>query len=125
MNSEFEERLGSQAFRPIPREWRDQILRAAQPGTDAAGVSRWWREWLWPCPRAWAALAAAWPLIMLLHFAAPSGSPPAANIVPMSWQSFQAMQREVETFARLPDWSPPEPAAPQPRASRRVKQNIG
>jgi hypothetical protein len=56
--NDFERLLRSQPFREVPPEWRREIVhRAREPdGTRAAG----WREWLWPSPLAWGAMAAVW-----------------------------------------------------------------
>jgi hypothetical protein len=72
---EFERHLQDQPLRPVPAEWRDEILHQALP---AAGRRRaafnprsafWWRTWLWPSPTAWAGLAAAWVGILALNHA--------------------------------------------------------
>jgi len=65
MNDRFEEKLRHQPFRPVPSSWRREILNAT-PVPPAA-----WREWLWPSPVAWGALAAAWVLIALLQLTTP------------------------------------------------------
>ena|SRR5438105_2013987 len=88
MNTDdFEERLQRQSLRPIPREWRREILDAARRAGDPQlstlrskataedGLTinpqptSWWRELLWPCPQAWAGLAAAWMVILFLNMA--------------------------------------------------------
>jgi hypothetical protein len=53
--------LQRQQFRQVPASWRREILNAAPAST--------WREWLWPSPVAWGAVAAAWALIALLQLA--------------------------------------------------------
>ena len=76
MNTDdFEKRLQRQSMRPVPREWRGEILDAArragghQPPPLNSQPTSWWRELLWPCPQAWAGLAAAWVLILALNVA--------------------------------------------------------
>src|SRR5438552_14253870 len=76
MNADdFDKRLQRQTLRPIPHEWRSEILDAArraddpQPSTFNSQPTSWWRELLWPCPQAWAGLAAAWVLILALNAA--------------------------------------------------------
>jgi len=72
---EFEKRLQRQSLRPIPREWRGEILGGARRAnahpfsTPNPQPTPWWRELLWPCPQAWAGLAAAWGMIFLLNLA--------------------------------------------------------
>jgi len=70
---EFEKEMQRQPLRQVPPEWRAAILRSAR----AAAASRsslltphavsWWREWLWPSPKAWAGLAAVWLVIAGLN----------------------------------------------------------
>src|SRR5580658_6807659 len=100
MNDDFENYLRSQSVRPIPTEWRAEILRAAKARqeprpTELNGRARllpsqtslpWWHEWLWPCPRAWAALAVAWGIILLLNVTVPDGSPATGQVASASWQ---------------------------------------
>src|SRR5438093_13666693 len=72
---DFEKRLQRLHMRPIPREWRQEILDAArrasahQLSTPNPRTTPWWRELLWPCPQAWACLAAAWVVVLLLNLA--------------------------------------------------------
>jgi hypothetical protein len=133
MNFDFEESLRRQSLRPIPIEWRAEILRAARDGRHAAAHRShpWWREWLWPCPRAWAGLAAAWGIILLLHVTAPEEPAGAGQVASASRQDFAFLRQETEIIAQLSDSEenrpapPPQPAALKPRSSRRVKQFIG
>jgi hypothetical protein len=53
--SDLEDKLRSLAFREPPRDLRRQILAAAEAAT-VAEPGWTWRDWLWPSPRAWAAL---------------------------------------------------------------------
>ena len=129
MNFDFEEYLERQSVRPVPAHWRGEILRAARA---QPAVPAWWREWLWPCPKAWAGLAAAWGIILLLNVASPDEPAPAGGqVASASWQNFAILRQETEIIAQLsgseenhPVPAPP-PAATQPRGSRRVKQSIG
>jgi hypothetical protein len=125
MNSDFEKRLQDLPMREVPGHWKAQILAAAQP------QPAWWREWLWPSPRAWAGLAAAWGIIFLLSVTAPDEPAAAGRNASASWQSFAFLRQETEIIAQLSgdDESrrtpPPPPAATKPRSSRRVKQSVG
>jgi hypothetical protein len=66
MNDNFEQRLQRQTFRTPPSGWRREILGAIpQP------VAPWWREWLWPSPVAWGAMAVTWLVIVVLQLATP------------------------------------------------------
>ncbi|MBM3861681.1 MAG: hypothetical protein FJ395_18820, partial [Verrucomicrobia bacterium] len=77
MNDRFEEKLQSQQFRQVPSSWRREIvgrLCESAMSQDAASQKRpttAWRDWLWPSPVAWGAVAAAWVLIGLLQLATP------------------------------------------------------
>src|SRR5438105_4053189 len=72
---DFEKQLERQPIRTVPAEWRAGILQAAsessvpQPSTTNSQPVSWWRELFWPCPQAWAGLAAAWVVILVIHFA--------------------------------------------------------
>jgi len=73
MDSEFEQRLRRLPLKPIPGEWRAEILtatREAQAVRPSSFVIRhsWLSTLLWPHPMAWAGLAAAWLVIMDLNF---------------------------------------------------------
>jgi len=73
---DFESRLRRQPLRPIPPEWRAEILAAA--AATPSHVSRPAQHGLlfalftglfWPHPRAWAGLATAWVLVLMVHLA--------------------------------------------------------
>jgi hypothetical protein len=83
MNEEmesFEQRLKRQPLRPIPADWRKEILSAAaeaQPLHRTRATAK--RSFIvvlrervtslfWPHPVAWAALGAVWMLIFGIHF---------------------------------------------------------
>src|SRR5438128_12321321 len=117
MNTDdFEERLQRQSLRPIPREWRREILDAARRAGDPQlstlrskataedGLTinpqrtSWWRELLWPCPQAWAGLAVVWVVILALNGAtrepgqvARTQGPPTAREMLMALQERQRL----------------------------------
>jgi hypothetical protein len=62
--NDFERKLSQQPFRPPPPEWRETIL--AVRGNIVVPEIRTWRDWLWPSPKAWAALAAVWLIFLAL-----------------------------------------------------------
>ena len=107
MNSDFEESLRRQSIRPVPAQWRGEILRAARAQPAA---SPWWREWLWPHPQAWGALAAAWGIIILLHVAAPMPGAVVSVVVAVGEQvavgqkllTLEAMKMETTLYAESP-----------------------
>ena len=67
---DFETQLQRLPLRPMPGQWRAEILRVArrqariQEAAAGSHPTAWWREWLWPCPQAWAGLAALWLCIL-------------------------------------------------------------
>ena len=70
--NDFEQKLARQTFRTPPAGLRAEILR-----TCAAAPAAWtWRDWLWPAPPAWAALAAVWLIFAAVQF----GDRPAASL---------------------------------------------
>jgi len=53
----FERQLSNQPPRRPPPEWRATILS----GVAKIVTPSWtWRDWFWPSPAAWGALAAVW-----------------------------------------------------------------
>ncbi|MCD6049861.1 MAG: hypothetical protein K0Q55_1264 [Verrucomicrobia bacterium] len=72
---DFESQLQRQPLRGLPAVWRAEILSAAQEAVAQAEPVKplvpvsWWRELLWPCPQAWAGLAAVWVVIFGLNWA--------------------------------------------------------
>jgi hypothetical protein len=83
--NDFERQLSSQPLRQPPPEWRAGILSAEAKVMAHAWT---WRDWFWPSPVAWGALAAVWVAAFVLggsgersvasradHF---SAAPPAA-----------------------------------------------
>ena len=70
MNDRFEEKLQRQMFRQVPASWRREILEAGtkpEHGVAPMASVSWWREWLWPSPVAWGAVAVVWVLIAVLQ----------------------------------------------------------
>jgi hypothetical protein len=124
----FEERLRHQPFRPLPTAWREHILlnARAQAAPAAAGATRraaWWRELLWPCPQAWAALAAVWILLVALQRI---GQPPqpqfAAQAQPPSPATRALLREQIELRTELmgaapaPDLGTPRTPGASPRS---------
>ena len=128
MNTDdFEKRLQRQDMRPIPREWRGEILDAArrasahQRSTPNSRTTPWWRELLWPCPQAWAGLAAAWVLILALNaetrepvqVATARSTPPAREVL----MAFKERRRLLAELVGPPvQVEPQKPLAPRPRS---------
>jgi hypothetical protein len=137
MSADFENQLERQTMREPPRQWRAEILAAAASSPPAAIAARPWRSggglssWLWPHPRAWAGLAAAWAVILLLHVTAADGPRLARNPYGQTRQSIAIMQQRTLMMAQLlgsmeNDASfPALPASPKPRSERPLKQLVG
>jgi hypothetical protein len=58
--NDFEQRLARHPFREPPAELRAQILQASARATTELPPATGWRDWFWPSPWAWGALAALW-----------------------------------------------------------------
>jgi hypothetical protein len=134
MNTDdFEKRLQSQSMRPIPHEWRGEILDAArragdhQISTSNPQTTSWWRELLWPCPQAWAGLAAAWVLILALNavtrepvqVATARSTPPAREVLMALKERRRLLMELAGPSVQV---EPQKPLAPKPRSelSRRT-----
>ena len=124
---DFEKRLQRLHMRPIRREWRGEILDAArragahQLSTPNPRTTPWWRELLWPCPQAWAGLAAAWVLILALNaatrepvqVATAQSTPPAREVL----MALKERRRLLAELAGPPvQVEPQKPLAPGPRS---------
>lgn len=100
MNDElksFEERLRRQSLKPIPGDWRAEILQASRHMPKAPIREEHWLSTLnqklstllWPHPKAWAGLAAVWVVILAVNFStrdkapvmAEKSSPPSPEVV--------------------------------------------
>lgn len=129
----LEHQLQRRPVRPIPAEWREEILAAARaagprPATRGARRTSWWRELLWPSPLAWAGAAAVWAVILALAAAASSDAEPgmAARFAPPPAVIRMAIAEKRRLMASLFDTAaepaapPPDPARPQPHSQRRT-----
>jgi len=132
-DDQFEKRLSRQPVKLVPPAWRAEILSAAQRAAGSVHASRiphhvpWWRELFWPCPQAWAAMAAVWLVICALNFAVQESIP--ANLArhggAPSPQLRELLKQQEQLFAELVGPIRPaeadrrRPIAPSPRSSRR------
>lgn len=123
---DFERHLSRQPLRPVPAEWRGQILRAAVRGAAAGRKSArpsalvlQLQAWLWPHPAAWAGLAACWAASLALHLAsAPSAAEVAqARAHARLAAAYASLLRNPDFMAVLAEPPPPAPAPPPPRRS--------
>ncbi len=133
---EFEQQLQSQPLRSVPSEWRAEILEVAHAARTAheSRVTRqatsvpWWRNWLWPCPQAWAGLAATWLILVVLHLAARPTLPSVAiqSPSPEKRMAVAAQRRELARLLDVPADSAPAPKAtvPGPRSERTSSSKV-
>ena len=126
---EFEQRLSNQTLRSLPEGWRNQILRDAEAARIheaqrpwRRGLGEFLRELLWPSPLAWAGLAAAWFVILLLNQATTQQARQSMAKVPLLeprmvavlWKQQQQIQNLLD-----PDSASNEPAkSPKPAPNR-------
>ena len=120
---DFERELERQSLRPVPPAWRAEILEAAH----AASRSRlshdvrlpvWWRDWLWPCPQAWAGLAAVWMIIFALKLTEPAGPSFAGSTVGPRDDASTQLSVQRSELARLLDTTTESSPAPSPSPTR-------
>ena len=128
---QFEDRLQRQPLRPVPPEWRGQILGAAEAHrnvrafTSAATIRARLREVFWPAPAAWAALGAVWVLIIAVNFSlrdlTPSTvekcAPPSADMLAELRQQ-QLLLAELLGPHEIRDADRPKIFTPKPRGAR-------
>jgi len=114
-DARFEKQLRQQTLRPIPGEWRGEILRQAaravetRPSSPGQAVS-WLKAFrprltglLWPVTQAWGALAAVWVVILALHFAARDAAPQkfARQSAPPSAEERRLLKQQEQLFVEL------------------------
>ena len=83
--NDFERKLSQQPFRAPPSALRDAIFGIAEAPPNLVELTRWtWRDWLWPSPQAWAALAALWLIFAAVSMGGhlPSGPALASRTAP-------------------------------------------
>ena len=74
--NDFERKLAQQPFRQPPADLRAAIFGAPANVIEPA---RWtWRDWLWPSPEVWGALAALWIVFAALSLGDRSPAPDRA-----------------------------------------------
>jgi hypothetical protein len=132
MNPEdFEKQLERQPIRPVPAAWRAEILKAAEAAGPAPSflstINSQLSTLLWPCPQAWAGLAAVWVVIFALnHASLDKPDMMAAKSYPPSPEIMMALQEQRRTLAKLidsndqPTAEPPKSFIPRPRGEIRI-----
>ena len=139
-SDDFENRLRSQALRGIPEHWRAEILSkactAARPEPSEHGGWAIWRRALvnalWPCPKAWAGLAAIWLVILGVNVATQDKSKTVAQhtiqsstVQLMAWKERERLLTELIGPADTTAAVPRKPAGPGPRSERRDEVLFG
>lgn len=136
MNPEdFEKKLSQRPVRPLPPEWRAEILSAARaaapqpaPPTTSnifATIARQLSGLLQLRPQALAGLAAVWILIFALRFSTQEGSTIAANCASVSPEVIAGVREQKLFFAELVglrekrETEPPKSFSPGPRSELR------
>src|SRR6266496_3205328 len=117
---DFEQELKRRPMPALPPGWREGILKAARSATDGSlqeprrRAAGWWRELLWPCPQAWAGLAAVWVAIFVLHLTNDSGFSPVQHTTAAPSPEIRAVLLEQQRlFSEL--LPPSETTAVKPR----------
>jgi hypothetical protein len=137
MNPEnFEKQLKRQSVRPVPVDWREDILKTANAAA-ASHASRPAPSFfsilhsqlaalLWPCPKAWAGLAAVWVVIFAFNYLTADRSEVMVAASPLPTpQMMMAVQEQRKMLARLIEpyeespAEPPKPFVPRPRGELR------
>ena len=135
MNADdFEQQLRRQPMRVVPPAWRQEVLNAAQAGSpdiqfvtksqvthrsdgEHAQGSTWWRALLWPCPQAWAGVAAVWVVILGLHWLAGSqaGSSVQVTTAALSPERRAMLAEQQRLYVELLAPAEPLASAPHPK----------
>src|SRR6185295_18307333 len=135
-DDDFEQRLQRQPLRPVPTDWRAEILSQAKDAPHAprltphaflSTLNQQLSTILWPCPKAWAGLAAVWLIILTLSFATGEKSTTVAKRQPPPTPEMLMVLKEQEKILAelLTDRSEPreaerpKSATPSPRSERR------
>ena len=147
MNPEdFEKQLERQTIRPVPAAWRADILKAAHAASPAPHIPRGSTELaevpapsllstihsqlstlLWPCPQAWAGLAAVWLVILAMNYSggdkseivAAKSPPPSPEIMMALQEQRKMLAKLIEPYDESPA-EPPKPFVPRPRGELHV-----
>ena len=142
----FEQRIQRQPFRPLPSEWRAEILLAARQASTAQNESvamtqqqpesrlalhvPAWRALfstlLWPSPKAWYGLAAIWLVLLVINAETADNAKRVARTLPRpapemiaAWREQVRLLSELVQPQEIPVAEPPKPTPPRPRSEGR------
>lgn len=99
MKDDLEQRLQSLRRRPLPAEWKADILRAAAPPVPILRPPRW---------LAWG-MAAAWCLVGLLHLLTPTLPSTPVVVMPTPRMNSNAWEQQQQLLASLILGNPSQP----------------
>lgn len=86
--SDLENKLRSLAFREPPQDIRRRVL---------AATPRWtWRDWFWPSPLAWGAIAAVWLVALATEPSAPSAENSGARPLLATAARYQDLELDLK-----------------------------
>jgi hypothetical protein len=99
-------------MRPVPAQWRSEILASAKsagqetskPANHPSSSSRFQQRvtaLLWPCPQAWAGLAAVWMVILTVQFFNHLSQSQSRKFAPPSPEMAQALKQQQQMLAQL------------------------
>lgn len=113
--NDFESELKKQPTRPVPEHWRAQILAGTR--ISKREQQPWWAALLWPSPKAWSALAAAW--VVMIGFSAVTRESSSREEAPEATQIRMAMEEKRRLQAEIEEASLRlEEQQPKPRSER-------
>ncbi len=134
LNARIEARLKQEQRTPaLWTKLEQQIIKAtpasrSRPAAQADQPRSWWRELLWPCPQAWAGLAAVWVAILVTHAVSnPEPQVTTRKAAPLAPNVKLALKQQGQLLAELidaPETAPAEkPRSPvvSPRSERNSK----
>ena len=115
--NDFEHDLKKLRVRQVPEHWRAEILRKAQ--ADEPNHQPWWAALLWPSPKAWGALGAAWVMMACFNAALRDGN--AALDRPEAVQIRTAMEQKRKLQAEIEEaYAQARHQTPGPRSALKV-----
>ncbi len=132
---DFEKQLKERALRNVPPQWREEILEQARKAAERApaavegpgglrAAANFWRELLWPSPKAWGALACIWVLLALANHEISGLTPPSTTNGPgvrLTPETIAALKEQrklrAELFETADSNSTTAAPVPKPRTS--------
>jgi hypothetical protein len=135
---DFEQQLQRRPMRPVPAEWRADILSAAKAVSDTQHETRntqslamkLWQELIWPCRRVWLGIAAIWFVVLACNMSMDDSPKVVASQTPPPTPEMMAALREqkqllVQLLEPVASSPPPPAAAPRPRSEKQQTVMLG